>query len=125
MVTINYAAVQDNVILYPDLIKVKIALDTGEICSVECTGYIYNHVVRKNVSPSISEQEAKLKVNKAIKIKYSGLAIIPLESKEEILTYEFRGNVNDKEVLVYINANTGREENILLVLETPGGILTM
>ena len=125
MVTINYAAVQDNVILYPDLIKVKIALDTGEICSVECTGYIYNHIVREDVSPSITETEARNKLNKDIQIEYSGVAIIPLESKEEVLTYEFRGKVNDKEVLVYINAKTGKEENILLILETPGGILTM
>jgi len=125
MVTINYAAVQENVILYPDLIKVKVALDTGEICSVECTGYIYNHIVRENVTPVIREEEARAKVNSDIQIEYVGLAIIPLESKEEILTYEFRGKVNDKEVLVYINAITGKEENILLILETPGGILTM
>ena len=125
MVTINYAAVQDQVILYPDLIKVKIALDTGEICSVECTGYIYNHVTREDVVASITEQQAREKVNSDIKIEYSGLAIIPKESKEEVLTYEFKGTINQKEVLVYINANTGREENILLILETPGGILTM
>jgi len=125
MVTINYAALQNNVILYPDLIKVKIALDTGEVCSVECTGYIYNHTIRENVTPILTEEEAKEKVNSDIQIAYTGLAIIPLESKEEVLTYEFKGKINDKEVLVYINAQTGREENILLILETPGGILTM
>lgn len=125
MVTINYAAVQNQVILYPDLIKVKIALDTGEICSVECTGYIYNHVVRNNITPKITEEEAKENVNSDIQIEYSGLAIIPLESKDEVLTYEFRGMINDKEVLVYINANSCNEENILIILETPGGILTM
>ncbi len=40
LVTINYAAMQDDVILYTDLIKVKIALDDGEVCSVE-TRWIY------------------------------------------------------------------------------------
>ena len=125
MVTINYAAVENNVILYPDLIKVKIALDNGEICSVECSGYIYNHVKRNNVIPRLTEEEARSKVNSNIDIKYSGLAIIPLENNEEVLTYEFRGKINDKEVLVYINADTGEEENILVILETPGGILTM
>lgn len=125
MITINYAAVQNNVILYPDLIKVKIAEDNGEICSVECSGYIFNHVKRDNVVPILTEEEARNKVNSNIDIKYSGLAIIPLENKEEVLTYEFRGKINDKEVLVYINAITGKEENILLILKTPGGILTM
>ena len=35
IVTINYAYMQDNVIMYPDLIKVKVALDNGEILGIE------------------------------------------------------------------------------------------
>lgn len=125
MITINYAAVESNVILYPDLIKVKIALDNGEICSAECSGYIYNHTERNNVIPKITEDEAMNRINSNIDIKYSGLAIIPLENNDEVLTYEIKGKINNKDVIVYINAYTGEEENILIILETPGGILTM
>ena len=35
MIVINYAATQDGVILYPDLIKVKISLDDGKVYGVE------------------------------------------------------------------------------------------
>ena len=65
MTTINYAAVQEGVLLYPDLIKVKIAMDTGEVCSVECTGYIFNHTKRSNIIPKITEQQAKLNLRSA------------------------------------------------------------
>lgn len=43
VMTINYAYLQDNVIMYPDLIKLKIALDNGEILGMETTGYLNNH----------------------------------------------------------------------------------
>ena len=122
--TINYAALQDGVILYPDLIKVKIALDTGEILSMEAQGYIFNHITREEVTPQISIEEAR-KINPDIQILSERLAIIPTESKLEILTYEFKGKIEEREFIVYINAQTGIEEKILLILDTPGGILTM
>ena len=43
----------------------------------------------------------------------------------EILCYEFKGKVNDKNYIVYINAENGREEDILLVVDTGNGTLTM
>lgn len=77
MAIINYAGTQDGVILYPDLIKVKVALDTGEICSVEAQGYIFNHEIRENLIPKISMQEAKAVLNKNLEIMSEGLAMIP------------------------------------------------
>lgn len=89
MMTINYASSQGDIIIYPDLVKLKIALDTGEVCSLEAKGYIYNHYERKNVSPSILIEEAKSKVNRDLKISNTRLAIIQTDGMEEVLTYEF------------------------------------
>lgn len=125
MAIINYAGTQDGIILYPDLIKVKVALDTGEICSIESQGYIFNHEKRDNIIPKISMEEAKNTLNKNIEIMSEGLAIIPTESKDEVLTYEFKGMVGEREFLIYINAETAQEEKVLMIRETPGGILTM
>ena len=52
-------------------------------------------------------------------------AIIPTDSKDEVLTYEFKGIVEEREFLVYINTDTLEEEKVLIILETPGGTLTM
>ena len=123
-VTINYAYIQDNVTVYPDLIKVKIALDNGEILGMETSGYLNNHEVRNIPSVKITKEQARNNLNNNLQITTEGLAIIPTEWKTEILCYEFKGKVNDLDFLVYINAETGEEENILLIIDTPNGVLT-
>lgn len=123
-VTINYAYEQDEVTVYPDLIKVKIALDNGEILGLETSGYLNNHEERTIPTVKISEEEAKKSLNKNLEITSSGFAIIPTEWRTEIYCYEFKGKVNDTDFLVYINAETGKEENILVIIDTPNGILT-
>lgn len=125
MATINYAYLQDDIIVYSDLIKVKIALDDGEVCSVETQGYIFNHEERKKLQPKITKEQAKAKINKGLKIESEGMAIIPTESKDEVLTYEFKGKIDKRNFLIYINAETGEEERIFLIIETPNGVLTM
>ena len=125
IITINYAYLQDNVVMYPDLIKVKIALDNGEILGIETKGYLNNHTERKISKNIISIDEAKKKLNKNLNIQSEGMAIIPTEYKTEILCYEFKGKVDDNEFLVYINAQTGDEEDILIIYNTPNGVLTM
>lgn len=123
--TINYAYQQDNVTIYPDLIKLKIALDNGEVIGIESKGYLYSHRERDIPKPKITEQEARAKINPRMEILSSGLAIIPTEYKTELFVYEFKGKVNKNDFLVYINAETGKEEDVLMIVNTPNGVLTM
>lgn len=125
VVTINYAYSQNNVVMYPDLIKVKVALDNGEVLGMETTGYLNNHTQRDTSKIRISSEKAKENLNKNLEIASEGLAVIPTEWKTEILCYEFKGKVDDREFLVYINAENGREEDILIITNTPNGTLTM
>lgn len=125
IVTINYAATQNNVVMYPDLIKVKVALDNGEVLGIETTGYLNNHINRDVSKISITKEEAKKSLNQNLQIESEGLAVIPTEWQTEILCYEFKGKVEDREFLVYINVENGREEDILIITNTPNGTLTM
>ena len=125
IVTINYAYTQDGVIMYPDLIKVKVALDNGEVLGIETTGYLNNHTQRDVSNVKISAETAKQSLNKNLQIESEGLAVIPTEWQTEILCYEFKGKVEDREFLVYINAENGREEDILIITDTPNGTLAM
>ena len=125
IVTINYAYTQNDVVVYSDLIKVKVALDNGEVLGIETTGYLNNHTQRDTSKVKISKEEAKKTLNKDLEISSEGLAIIPTEYNTEILCYEFKGKVYDREFLVYINAENGREEDILIITNTPNGTLTM
>ena len=125
IVTINYAATQDNVVMYPDLIKVKVALDNGEVLGIETTGYLNNHTQRDVSKIKMTQEEAKKSLNKDLQIGSEGLAVIPTEWQSEILCYEFKGKVEDREFLVYINVENGREEDVLMITNTPNGTLTM
>ena len=125
MVTINYASNMNGVIIYTDLVKVKIAQDTGEVCSVECGGYIFNHHERENLTPVTTKERAMAVLNEEIDVQSTGLAIIPNDINEEVLTYEFKGKVEEREYIIYINATTLEEEQVLIILNTPGGKLTM
>ena len=123
-VTINYAYTQDNVTIYPDLIKLKIALDDGQVLGMETSGYLNNHTERDIPTANISMSEARKTLNQNLEITSEGLAIIPTEWRTEIFCYEFKGRVNDTDFLVYVNAETGEEEDILVIVNTPNGILT-
>lgn len=129
VVTINYAynqqSVSGDVVVYPDLIKVKVALDNGEILGLETTGYLNSHYERNISEPKITKEKAKENLNKTLEIQSEGLAIIPTEFKTEIFCWEFKGKVEDTEFLVYINAENGKEEDILVIKNTPNGTLTM
>jgi len=122
---INYAYSQDNVTIYPDLIKVKIALDNGEILGFEAKGYLSSHTTRTFPQIKVTQEEARAKITSRMQVISSGLAIIPTDYKTELFVYEFKGKLNDNDFLVYINAETGKEENVLMIINTPNGILTM
>lgn len=124
IVTINYAYVQDDVIMYPDLIKVKVALDDGEILGIETSGYLNSHTKRDIKEPKVTVEEAKKSLNKDLTIESEELAIIPTEWKTEVLCWEFEGNVEGLDFIVYVNAETGEEEDILIITNTPNGTLT-
>ena len=123
--TINYACRQDDVTMYPDLIKLKIALDNGEVVGMEAKSYLSNHTERDIPEPAISMEEAVKKLNVNMKIYSSGLAYIPTDYGKEIFCYEFKGKLDDRDFIVYINAQTGEEEDILMIVNTPNGVLTM
>ena len=100
--------------------------ETTNITISKKGGHVINMNTNRNVSTEvITQEEAKKILNKELEIISEGMAIIPTEWKTEILCYEFKGKVEDREFLVYINAENGREEDILVINNTPNGTLTM
>ena len=124
VMTLNYAYEQNGVQMYADLIKVKVALDDGEILGIETSGYLNCHHERNIPTANITIEQAKSKLNTNLEITSEGLAMIPTEWNTEIFCYEFEGRVKDIEFLAYINAETGEEQDILIITNTPNGTLT-
>ncbi len=124
--TVNYAYVKDGVICYPDLIKVSVALDNGKIVGFEAQGYIMNHTERTIPDVKTDENEAKKKVSPLLKVLAHELAIIPTGGLNEVFCHEFKcENGDGSHYMVYVNAQTGAEENILVLIENENGTLAM
>jgi len=123
-ITINFAYTQDNVIMYADLIKVKVALDNGEVIGLETTGYLNNHYEREIPVEKISIENARNNISAKAQITSERLAMIPTEWRTEKFCYEFKGKIEDIDFIAYINAGTGEEEDILIITNTENGTLT-
>lgn len=125
-VTVNFAYYVDEVTCYTDLIKVSVALDNGEILGFEAAGYITNHQKRQFPEKVISIKECEKHLSPYLKCTTRSKALIPTEGGKEAYCYEYKCKTEDgKNVLVYFNARTGEEEQILILIESEDGTLTM
>lgn len=125
IMTINFAYQQGDVLCYTDLIKVGVAMDSGKIVSYDARGYITNHMERTIAAPKLTLAQAQQKVSSALTVESSQKALIPSSGQNEVLTYEFKTKSQSGEhVLVYINGETGQEEQLLILIETETGVLT-
>lgn len=125
MAYVNLTPVVDDVIIYADMIKVKISCFSGEILGWEAQSYAYNNVARTGLTATISENLARSKVSENLTIVSQRLALIPIEYSEEMLCYEYTCSLDNATYYVYINAKTGEEEKILKVIQTTSGNLLM
>lgn len=124
-VIFNFIPQERGVVLYPDQLKVSVALDDGQIIGFDARGYLMAHKEREIPAPKISDSEARAKVNKRMSIARTRLAIIPTDDGKERFSYEITGTINGETYLVYVNAITGQTDNVLKLIEQKNGILTM
>ncbi len=126
ILTVNYAYDDNGICCYTDLIKVSVAMDNGEILAYDARGFLVNHENRSYSDDRISVLDAQEKVSPMLEVLSRQLAVIPSDSTEELLCYEFKCQAEDgTHVLVYVNAYTGKEEQILILFESESGTLTM
>lgn len=122
---INFAYKQDGVICYPDLIKVKLSLEDGKIVGFEARNYLIAHRDRDLEEPAISMEEAHRLLSPNLELMSSRLALIPTEGGKERLCYEFKGKHMGNTYIVYIDAMTGQEADILQIIESDKGSLAI
>ena len=126
IIIVNFAYADGDVLCYPDLVKVTVSLSDGAIIGYEATGYVMNHIEREIAEPKISEEEAVSKVSPYLTVLSHQLCIIPSAGKYEVFCHEFKCENSDGEhYIVYVNVETGVEENILILIEDENGTLTL
>ncbi|NLW17195.1 MAG: germination protein YpeB [Firmicutes bacterium] len=114
-----YVFEQDGVLIYPDLLRVRVAADDGRVIGFEGNGYTVWHKERELPSPKISMQEALEGLAQGLElIGPAQLAVIFNAQSEETLVYEFPVERSNDRFLVYVDAQTGKEVQIVRLEST-------
>ncbi|MFC4617829.1 germination protein YpeB [Camelliibacillus cellulosilyticus] len=101
---------------YPSSIRLKVALDNGEIMAFDDAAYLVHHNVNsRHLVPKLTADEALKGINNIIKVEETHLAIYENEMGKNVLCYEFIGTKNHDTYRLFINANTGRQEKAELL----------
>lgn len=125
MAIINLAPVENGVVLYPDLIKVWVDITSAQAVGMEAQNYIMSHKKRSFAEPKLDVNAAQEKIPANMLVSKTQLALIPLPTNEEKLCWEFTGKIGQRDYIIYINVETGLEEDILMVQHTNDGTLVM
>ena len=126
ILTVNFCYAPQGVRCYPDLVKVSVSLEDGSVLGYEGRGYLVNHRARELPQPTVTRQQAQKKVSDLLTVLSSNLAVIPTRGEYEVLCWEFLCEAEDgSHVISYLNAQTGNEEQLLLLLEDEHGTLTL
>lgn len=109
-----FVPTQDDVYLYPDMIKLQIALDDGTLLSFDQTSYQTRHYTRTLPEPIFTGEEVLQNRNPNFHISSVQLALITDEySLHELLTYEIRGNIINESFSIFVDVLTGQEVRIV------------
>ena len=123
LLTVNFAAVQDGVLLYPDLVKVQVSMEDGQIVGVDAGNYLRNHRPRTLETPRLTEEQVVLQLNSALTIEGVRRCVIPIGSGEAECFEVFASIKDGASYLIYFDTQTGEERNILQLVEDEEGIL--
>ena len=120
-IIITFAYQKDGVVIYPDVVNVKVALDNGEVIGFQSTEYIFNHKERTIPKAQVTKEVARQKVNPKLKVLSTRFAMVNNPDGNEVLAYEFTTLFDKNHYKIYINALTGEEELVEKI--TSGDIL--
>jgi len=109
-----FVPLQEQIYLYPDMVKLQLALDDGTLLNFDQTSFQTRHYPRTLSTPKLSREEIIQHRNPNFHITSIHLALITdTYSINEILTYEIRGNLLDESFSIFIDAQTGKELRIV------------
>lgn len=110
VLSLNYVHREDDVLVYPQALTVKVALDNGNVIGLQAAEYVFNFHETVKGKPKLTEAAARKYVSPRLKIQKTNLAYIYGENGKEALCYEFLGTIDKDQYRVFINAQNGNEE---------------
>ncbi|WDH81257.1 germination protein YpeB [Paenibacillus urinalis] len=112
----TYVRQHEDVLVYPEKITVRVALDNGEVIGLQTTEFLNEHQEdREFPLPKMKMKDAKAKLNPDFKVSMVRKALIKNEFSDEVLCYQFVGKINGSQYRIYLNSDTGIEEAVEVV----------
>ena len=121
----NIAPTQNSIILYPDLVKVKVNLVSGTVVGYDATAYFTNHTDRSLSKGSLTLEEGENKVPERFTASLTRFALVPLDYNREVVCVEVQAEDGESTFYFYYNATSGVLENVLKVIKTDNGNLLL
>lgn len=117
--------INDEIKYYPDMIKVAIDTTTNTVTAFEAYAYLANHTERELPKKFDAYSKAIHRLSSLLTATEITRALIPTECGEEYFCYEITAKHNGEEYLVYLDAFTLAERNILVTRDSQYGNYVM
>jgi hypothetical protein len=110
------------VLLYPELIWIRVGLDNGRVTGFLAEGSRAGPGERDIAAPAVTREEALGAVPEALTVERYDLALLTGPGGEEVLRHVFQARSADGQAfLVYVSAQSGRQQEIRLLVEDERG----
>ncbi|MDE7454815.1 MAG: germination protein YpeB [Clostridia bacterium] len=120
---VNCATVKDDVIIYPDIIKVAVDC-SGKVVGLEARAYLLNHTDWDVTFGDVSQDTAKQSLDGMLKVTNVAKALVEKNNKH-YLCYEFECMRGNNQYYVYVDSVTGNEVQIFKVIQGTEGFTVM
>ncbi|WP_170143438.1 PepSY1/2 domain-containing protein [Brockia lithotrophica] len=116
----RFVPVQGDVLLFPDAIRVWVALDDGAVVGLDRSSYLAFHRPRDIPAPKLTAEEARRAAeNRGKLVDPPRLAITQDQAGREVLAYTFVVEDGGTPYRVFLNAFDGTEEHVELLGRPP------
>lgn len=121
--TVNYVYKENAILIYPDMVKVRVNLENGKVEGFEGLSYYANHRERNLEACEKTLPASKLPEN--CKVTAENTALIPTDGADEQLCIEIRCIINNETYILYFDKETLKEVKIFKVLSNENGDFTV
>ena len=108
---------QQGVLIYGDRVTVSFALDNGEILALNATEYLLSHNPDRAFTPSVTAKEASAILREGLQVTDTDLAALAGGDGTEVLCWQFTVSDGDGQAVIFVDAKTKTEREILLLLQ--------
>ena len=119
LLTAVYALRRDGVLYYADTITLSVALDDGEAVALDATEYLLSHSEERVLPAAIGEEKAREVLRDGLTVTDRDFVCLPCGDGTEKYCYQFTvRDDTETDVLIFVNASTGVEEEIMILLSS-------